>query len=64
MLATLRGDSVTPQWANDYFLANPEEGALRLEADLAPVVDPPERRDREESANVEKLLWGPTAVKL
>ena len=62
--ATLRGDSVTPQWANDYFLANPEEGALRLEADLAPVVDPPERRDREESANVEKLLWGPTAVKL
>ena len=64
LLATLSGDSVTPQWANDYFLANPEEGALRLEADLAPVVDPPERRDREESANVEKLLWGPTAVKL
>ena len=24
--AILRGDSVTPQWANDYFLANPEEG--------------------------------------
>ena len=64
LLATLRGDSVTPQWASDYFLANPEEGALRLEANLAPVVDPPERRDREESANVEKLLWGPTAVKL
>ena len=63
-LATLRGDSETPPWAEDYFLANPEEGALRLEADLDPIVDPPERRDREQSANVEKLFWGPTAVKL
>ena len=64
LLATLRGESQTPTWASDYFLANPEEGALRLESDLSPVVDPPERRDREESANVEKLFWGPTAVKL
>ncbi len=64
LLATLRGESETPTWANEYFLANPEEGALRLESDLSPVVDPPERRDREESANVEKLFWGPTAVKL
>ena len=64
VLATLRGESETPTWADEYFLANPEEGALRLEADLSPVVDPPERRDREESANVEKLFWGPTAVKL
>ena len=63
-LATLRGDSETPPWAEDYFLANPEEGALRLEADLEPAVDPPEFRDREESANIEKLFWGPTAVKL
>ena len=68
LLATLRGESKTPSWANEYFLANPEEGALRLEADLAPVVDPPSGfdsvSDREESANVEKLFWGPTAVKL
>ncbi len=64
VLATLRGESQTPTWADEYFLANPEEGALRLEANLSPVVDAPERRDREESANVEKLLWGPTAVKL
>ena len=28
------------------------------------VVDPPSERRREESANIEKLLWGPTAVKL
>ena len=64
LLATLRGESQTPTWANEYFEANPEEGSLRLAADLSPVVDPPERRDREESANVEKLFWGPTAVKL
>lgn len=64
LLATLRGESQTPSWANEYFEANPEEGSLRLEADLSPIVDPPERRDREESANIEKLFWGPTAVKL
>ena len=64
LLATLRGESQTPTWANEYFLANPEEGALRLESDLSPLVNPPERHDREESANVEKLFWGPTAVKI
>ena len=68
LLATLRGESQTPAWANDYFQANPEEGALRLQADLSPAVDLPggfgTTSDREESANVEKLLWGPTAVKL
>ena len=67
LLATLRGDSETPTWANEYFLANPEEAALRLEADLAPTLSPPDGsglvNDREESANVEKLFWGPTAVK-
>ena len=68
LLATLRGESQTPTWANEYFEANPEEGALRLESDLSPSVDLPggfgTTSDREESANVEKLLWGPTAVKL
>ena len=68
LLDTLRGESKTPTWANEYFEANPEEGALRLESDLSPSVDLPggfgTTGDREESANVEKLLWGPTAVKL
>ena len=68
LLDTLRGDSETPSWADDYFQANPEEGALRLESDLAPVLDPPRGAtavsDREESANIEKLFWGPTAVKI
>lgn len=68
LLATLRGDSETPSWADEYFLANPEEGALRLESDLAPVLEAPRGltavSDREESANIEKLFWGPTAVKV
>jgi len=64
MLASFRGDSVDSAWTKDYFLANPDEGAARRAADLEPVIDPPAERHREESANVEKLLWGPTAVKL
>ena len=67
LIATLRGDSETPSWADEYFLANPEEGALRLESELAPALEPPSGlpavSDREESANIEKLFWGPTAVK-
>lgn len=67
-LATLRGDSQTPPWANDYFQANPEEAALRQTANLAPEINPPggfgATQDREQSANIEKLLWGPTSVKL
>ena len=64
LLTEFRGDSVESTWAQDYFLANPEEGAARKAADLEPVIDPPAERRREESANIEKLLWGPTAVKL
>ncbi len=68
LLATIRGDSKTPSWAEEYFLANPEEGALRLESDLAPALETPRGltavSDREESANIEKLFWGPTAVKV
>ena len=67
-LATLRGESQTPEWANDYFQANPEEAALRLEANLSPEINLPggygTTKDREQSANIEKLFWGPTSVKL
>lgn len=64
VLDILRGDSVDSTWFEDYFLANPAEAAARRAADLEPVVDPPEEKLRETSANVEKLFWGPTAVKL
>ena len=64
VLACFRGDSVTSTWATAYFEANPDEGAARLAADLEPEVNPRSDYHRETSANVEKLLWGPTAVKL
>ena len=64
VLAVLRGASEEPQWATDYFLANPDEAAARQQANLEPVLDPPAESNREESANIEKLLWGPTAVKV
>ena len=64
VLAKFRGDATNSAWAQEYFVANPEEGAARLAADLEPPVDPPEERYREESASIEKYLWGPTAVKL
>ncbi len=62
--AVIRGDSEDSSWAADYFAANPEEGAARRAANLEPAIAPATEQDREESANVEKLLWGPTAVKL
>ncbi len=63
-LGEFRGDSVDSTLAADYFAANPEEAAARRAADLEPVVEAPAQRLREQSANVEKLLWGPTTVKL
>ncbi|PKB65183.1 MAG: hypothetical protein BZY80_00790 [SAR202 cluster bacterium Io17-Chloro-G2] len=67
-VASLRGESVDSTWSADYFAANLDEGNARLEANLEPRIaprpDPDWEQTREESANVEKLFWGPTAVKL
>jgi DNA-binding beta-propeller fold protein YncE len=62
--ASLRGDSVDSKWAQDYFAANPDEAAARWAANLEPELKDYPEQAREESASVEKLLWGPTAVKL
>ena len=68
VVAVLRGDSMPSKWAMDYFAANPDEARARAESNLEPSLahrelSPRERR-REESANVEKLFWGPTSVRL
>lgn len=69
-IAALRGDAAIPsQWAADYFAANPEEAAARQKSNLEPAVarrpeQSPAEYEWERSAAVEKLLWGPTAVKL
>jgi DNA-binding beta-propeller fold protein YncE len=64
VLAILRGDSEPSRWAEDYFAANPDEAAARWGANLEPEIKAQREQRREESANVEKLLWGPTSVKL
>ena len=68
MLAQLRGDSIPSRWADDYFAANPAEYATRLAANLEPELKRELKSGREgrreKSASVEKLLWGPTSVKL
>ena len=69
-IAALRGDATIPsQWAEDYLAANPDEAAARRQADLEPdILRRPEQNQAEyeweRSAAVEKLLWGPTTVKL
>jgi hypothetical protein len=63
-LAVLRGDSSDSCWAEEYFAANSDEAGQRRQAELHPRVRPRHESSREESASVEKLLWGPTAVKL
>lgn len=64
VLAVLRGDSTGSIWAEDYFAANSEEASQRNRADLEPPIKPLHQLARNESAAVEKLLWGPTAIKL
>ncbi len=69
-VAAFRGESRTSRWAEDYFAANPDEAAARWEADLEPEIEsrPEYALHRgyqwERSANVEKLFWGPTSVKI
>ena len=69
-VATYRGESRDSLWAQDYFAANPDEANARFAAHLEPEIGQrPEYENHrgyewERSANVEKLFWGPTSVKV
>ena len=64
-LAKLRGDSGISKWGQEYFEANAEELRERQKSDMEPELGPMAQGSlREESANIEKLFWGPTAVKV
>lgn len=64
-LTKVRGEAGMSKWAGDYFEANVEEFEARQKADMEPALDLlPHDYSREESANIEKLFWGPTAVKI
>ncbi len=64
-IASLSGDSGLSKWAHEYFTSNLDELEEREKADMEPALDlPPEDYLNQRSANVEKLFWGPTTVKL
>ena len=64
-LAKLRGESGISKWGQEYFQANAEELREREQSDMEPQLDAvADASSREQSANIEKLFWGPTAVKL
>lgn len=63
--AKWRGESGLSKWAESYFIANPDELEERQKANLEPELDlRGVEASRQESASIEKLLWGPTAVKV
>ena len=62
-LVKLRGESGISKWGQEYLDANAAELRERLKSDMEPELGPMARgSSREESANIEKLFWGPTAV--
>lgn len=69
-VASFRGESRDSLWAQDYFAANPDEASARRAAHLEPEIESRPEYDAhrgyewERSANVEKLFWGPTSVKV
>ena len=66
-IAKFRGESGLSRWAEDYVMYVENYYEERQKADLEPELDlPPSSEEffREESASIEKLLWGPTAVKV
>ena len=64
-LYNLRGESGISKWGYDYFKANAEELREREQSDMEPQLGPvAAATSREQSANIEKLFWGPTTVKI
>ena len=64
-LANMRGESGISKWGHEYFEVNADELRERRKSDMEPELGPMARgSSREESANIEKLFWGPTAVKM
>ena len=64
-LARLRGEAGLSKWSEDYFKVNRDEFEERQKADMEPELDLwPDDEPGEESANIEKLFWGPTSIKI
>lgn len=63
--AMLHGEATMSKWGASYFISNHDELVARQKADLEPPLElPPTDATRYRSASIEKLFWGPIAVKL
>lgn len=62
----LRGQAQVSKWGMDYFTTNLDELQERENANLEPELFllPTDEHFREESASIEKLFWGPIAIKI
>ena len=64
-LSEYRGEATESKWADAYFVSTPDELEERRKSDLEPPLElRPEDFLRDESANIEKLFWTPTSVKI
>ena len=60
-----RGESILSAWAEEYYTSNKDELAARQESNMEPPLDlPADDFLYNQSAAIEKLLWGPTSVKV
>lgn len=57
-----RGQSTISKWAQEFLDTNIEEATARAMSDLEPEMEFNTDDPHEESAHIEKLLWGPTFV--
>ena len=61
----LLGEATMSKWSQSYFKANEAEWEERQKSDLEPELDlGPEDFFRNRSANIEKLFYGPTSVRI
>lgn len=60
----LRGEATLSKWAEDYFASNPEEKAVRDQANLFPELPEHLRTPYHISSQTEPYFWGPVAVSL
>ncbi len=59
-----RGQATISKWAQDFLNTNVEESAARAKANLELEIKFNTDDPHEESAHIEKLFWGPTALAL
>ena len=63
--AKIRGESGLSKWAEGYFVSNQDELEERRKANMEPELDRLSSGSvQDQSASIEKLLWGPTSVKI